>query len=89
MHVLIAIRSVDPMTSVGVLSLGVPIVERYSNQRMMMMMDKTVYKKLLKTYQKRLSLKILEKGCLSVEIDGLEIIVKKLTDELALLEETG
>jgi len=51
------------------------------------MFDKTLYKKLLKTYQKRLSLKIKERECIDVEIDGLDGIVKKLTEELALLDE--
>jgi len=50
-------------------------------------MDKTMLKKLLKTYKKRFSLKVKERECLDVEISGLDAIVKKLEEDLELLEE--
>jgi len=49
-------------------------------------MDKALGKKLLKTYQKKLGIKIKERECLDVEIEGLVKITDKLTADLAELE---
>ena len=50
-------------------------------------MEKPILKKLIKTYEKRLLLRIKERECIDVEIDGLSVIVKKLGIDLEELEE--
>ena len=50
-------------------------------------MDKTLGKKLLKTYEKKLTVAIKEKECKEMEIEGLVKIVDKLTKDLAELEQ--